>query len=90
MADLHDTLETYVGNGSVPGAVGLVACGDRTEVAVVGSMAVDGVSMARDSIFRIASISTGTLAILLTQVPADSPVPPEWMRDFWRYAVGAC
>ena len=33
--------------------------------------------------------SAGTVAILLTQVAADSPVPPGWMRDFWRYAVGA-
>ena len=31
--------------------------------------------------------STGMIAILLTQVAADSPVPPEWMRDFWRYAA---
>jgi CubicO group peptidase (beta-lactamase class C family) len=31
--------------------------------------------------------STGTVAILLTQVAADSPVPPEWMRAFWRYAA---
>jgi CubicO group peptidase (beta-lactamase class C family) len=31
--------------------------------------------------------STGTVAILLTQVAADSPVPPEWMREFWRYAA---
>jgi CubicO group peptidase (beta-lactamase class C family) len=31
--------------------------------------------------------STGTAAILFTQVAADSPVPPEWMRDFWRYAA---
>jgi CubicO group peptidase (beta-lactamase class C family) len=33
--------------------------------------------------------STGTVAILLTQVAADSPNPPEWMRDFWRYAANA-
>jgi CubicO group peptidase (beta-lactamase class C family) len=33
--------------------------------------------------------STGTVAILLTQVAADSPVPAEWMRDFWRYAASA-
>ena len=33
--------------------------------------------------------STGTVAIVLTQVAADSPVPPDWMRDFWRYAAGA-
>ncbi len=31
--------------------------------------------------------SAGIVAILLTQVAADSPVPPEWMRDFWRYAA---
>jgi CubicO group peptidase (beta-lactamase class C family) len=31
--------------------------------------------------------STGTVAILFTQVAADSPVPPGWMRDFWRYAA---
>ncbi|MBM0237725.1 serine hydrolase [Micromonospora sp. ATA32] len=34
--------------------------------------------------------STGMVAILLTQVAADSPTPPEWMRDFWRYAANAC
>jgi hypothetical protein len=32
--------------------------------------------------------STGTVAILLTQVAADDPVPPAVMRDFWRYAAG--
>jgi len=34
--------------------------------------------------------SAGTIAILLTQVAADSPVAPGWMRDFWRYAASAC
>lgn len=33
--------------------------------------------------------STGAVAILLTQVAADSPVAPGWMRDFWRYATTA-
>ncbi len=33
--------------------------------------------------------SAGTVAILLAQVAADSPVPPEWMRDFWQYAAHA-
>ena len=31
--------------------------------------------------------STGSVAILLAQVASDSPVPPGWMRDFWRYAA---
>jgi len=34
------------------------------------------------------TLSTGTAAILLTQVAADSPVLPQWMRDFWRHAAG--
>lgn len=32
--------------------------------------------------------STETIAILLTQVAADGPTPPEWMRTFWQYAAG--
>jgi CubicO group peptidase (beta-lactamase class C family) len=31
--------------------------------------------------------STGTIAILFTQVASDGPVAPQWMRDFWRYAA---
>jgi CubicO group peptidase (beta-lactamase class C family) len=31
--------------------------------------------------------STGTVAILLTQVAADGPTAPEWMRAFWRYVA---
>jgi CubicO group peptidase (beta-lactamase class C family) len=57
MAGLQSLLESYVDNGSVPGAVGLVARGDRIEVAVVGSVAIDGDAMARDSIFRLASVT---------------------------------
>jgi hypothetical protein len=34
--------------------------------------------------------SAGTVAILLTQVAADGPVAPDWMRGFWRYTAGAC
>ena len=40
MTGLHDLLTEYVSDGSIPGAVGLVAR-DKTEVAVVGSAAVD-------------------------------------------------
>ncbi|EOD58448.1 serine hydrolase domain-containing protein [Amycolatopsis vancoresmycina] len=31
--------------------------------------------------------ATGTVAILLTQVGEDNPVPPGWLRDFWRAAA---
>ena len=57
MTDLHGLLEKYVANGALPGAVALLASADRTEVAAVGSASLGGVPMARDSIFRIASIT---------------------------------
>ena len=31
--------------------------------------------------------ATGTVAVLFTQAGADDPVPPEWMREFWRYSA---
>ena len=31
--------------------------------------------------------SAGSVAILLTQVEAAGPTPPELMRDFWRHAA---
>jgi CubicO group peptidase (beta-lactamase class C family) len=57
MADLHEVLGSYVADGSLPGAVAILADGGRDEVAVVGSAAVGGPPMARDSIFRLASIT---------------------------------
>ncbi|MEV8317867.1 serine hydrolase domain-containing protein [Streptomyces sp. NPDC059900] len=64
MADLSKTLETHVSNSSVAGAVGLVARGDRgEEVAAVGSVDVEGTApMARDTIFRIASLTKPVVA----------------------------
>ena len=40
MSNLRDILQTYVNNGSVPGAVGLIARGDRVESRHRGSIAV--------------------------------------------------
>jgi CubicO group peptidase (beta-lactamase class C family) len=87
MTNLHDILETYTSNGSVPGAVGLVARGDRVEVAVVGSVDVDGTSpMARDSIFRIASITkpiTAAAVMMLVEdgrIALDDPVA-QWLPE---------
>ena len=74
MADLRDMLERYVGDGSVPGAVGLVARGNRTEVAAVGSAAADGVSMARDSIFRLASVTKPITAMAVMMLAEDGRI----------------
>ena len=67
--NLRHILERHVSHGNVPGAVALVGHGDRVEVQAVGSIDVDGTApMARDSIFRIASITkpvTATAVMLL-------------------------
>ncbi|MFD7838657.1 serine hydrolase domain-containing protein [Streptomyces sp. NPDC059761] len=64
MSDLRDILERHVSSGSLPGAVGLVARGDRVEVEAVGSADVEGTApMVRDSIFRIASMTKPVTAV---------------------------
>jgi CubicO group peptidase (beta-lactamase class C family) len=63
VTSVRDVLQTYVDNGSVPGTVGLVARGDDLEVDALGHAAVDGATpMARDSIFRIASLTKPIMA----------------------------
>ncbi|MEV0118196.1 serine hydrolase domain-containing protein [Streptomyces sp. NPDC050844] len=75
MADLRETLEAHVDKGSVPGAVGLVARGDRIEVAAVGSVDVEGSApMARDSIFRIASITKPVVAAAVMMLIEDGRI----------------
>ncbi|ROQ59411.1 CubicO group peptidase (beta-lactamase class C family) [Streptomyces sp. 840.1] len=87
MSTLREVLETHVRHGSVPGAVGLVARGERIEVAAVGSAFTDGgVPMARDSVFRIASITkpvTAAAAMMLIddgRMAASDPVGP-WLPE---------
>jgi len=86
MADLHAILERYVRDGSVPGAVGLVARGDRTEVAAVGSAGVGGAPMAVDSIFRLASVTkpiTAAAVMILVEdgrIALGDPVR-EWLPE---------
>ncbi|MEV0909398.1 serine hydrolase domain-containing protein [Streptomyces hokutonensis] len=93
MSSLHDTLRQRVDDGTVPGAVGLVARGDDVEVVAVGSADVEGTApMARDSIFRIASITKPiTAAALLTlvdegRIGLDDPVA-EWLPELAKPMV---
>jgi CubicO group peptidase (beta-lactamase class C family) len=75
MTELRALLETHVSNGSVPGAVGLVAHGDRVEVRAVGSADVEGTSpMTRDSIFRIASITKPITAAAVMMLVEDGRI----------------
>src|SRR6516225_1138542 len=92
MAGLQSVLEAYADNGSVPGAVGLIARGDQTEVAVVGSVAIGGGAMARDSIFRLASVTkpiTAAAVMMLVedrQIALDDPVG-RWLPELAKPKV---
>jgi CubicO group peptidase (beta-lactamase class C family) len=87
MSDLLNLLETHVGKGPVPGAVGLVAHGDQVDVEVAGFVDAErSVPMARDSIFRIASITKPiTAAAVMTlvddrRIALDDPVE-QWLPE---------
>ncbi|WP_028800867.1 serine hydrolase domain-containing protein [Streptomyces sp. 142MFCol3.1] len=84
MSGLHDLLKAYVDDGTVPGAVGLVARGDRVEVRAVGSVDVEGSApMARDSIFRIASITKPITAAAVLTLVDDGVIAPDDPVDGW-------
>ncbi|MHC5903203.1 serine hydrolase domain-containing protein [Streptomyces sp. S6] len=87
MKTLYDTLHRYVGEGRVPGAVGLVARGDDVQVVTAGSVDVEGSApMARDSVFRLASVTkpvTAAAVMMLVdegRLALDSPVS-RWLPE---------
>jgi CubicO group peptidase (beta-lactamase class C family) len=74
MADLHGTLQRFVDEGTIPGAVGLMNRGNRTEMAAVGSMAVGGAPMTDDSIFRLASTTKPITAAAVMMLVEDGRI----------------
>jgi CubicO group peptidase (beta-lactamase class C family) len=80
MADLEASLRHYVDSGDAPGMVALVERGDDVEVVTLGTQDSSGTPMARDSIFRGASITkplTAALTMLLVEdgrIDLDAPV----------------
>jgi CubicO group peptidase (beta-lactamase class C family) len=84
MSNLHDILQTHVSNGSMPGAVALVARGDRVEVQAAGFPDVDGTCpMGRDSIFRIASITKPITAAAVMMLVEDGRIALEDPVGHW-------
>ena len=66
---LHAAAEQHVGEDRIPGLVALVARSSQVHVEALGSLAVGGSPVTRDSIFRIASTSkpitaAATLAVV--------------------------
>lgn len=93
MTSLQDIFAPHVRDGSLPGAVALVVRGDRVEVATAGSAALGGGSpMARDSIFRIASITkpiTAAAVMMLVdegRIALDDPVD-RWLPEIAKPVV---
>jgi CubicO group peptidase (beta-lactamase class C family) len=81
---LRDLLEAHVSSGEVPGAVALLARGEQVEVQAVGAAAVGGAApMARDSIFRIASITKPITAAAVMLLVDDGRVALEDPVERW-------
>jgi CubicO group peptidase (beta-lactamase class C family) len=93
VSKLSDILQTYAGNGSVPGAVGLIARGDRVEVQAAGWGDVEGTfPMARDSIFRVASTTKPITAAAVMMLVDDGRIALEdpigrWLPELASPAV---
>ncbi|MFA3839783.1 serine hydrolase domain-containing protein [Streptomyces aureus] len=84
MTSLQDIFAPHVRDGSLPGAVALVARGDRVEVETAGSAALGGGSpMARDSIFRIASITKPITAAAVMMLVDDGRIALDDPVDRW-------
>jgi CubicO group peptidase (beta-lactamase class C family) len=85
--DLHSLLQSFVGAAVAPGAVGVVARAHHLEVAAVGTLDVEGTApMARDTIFRVASITkpiTAAAVMMLVEdgrLHLDDPVA-RWLPE---------
>ncbi|MFD4275183.1 serine hydrolase domain-containing protein [Streptomyces cyaneofuscatus] len=77
---LKELLDSHIARGSAPGAVALVARGDRVEVAAAGSAMLAGTTgttpMRRDSVFRIASITKPVIAAAAMTLVEDGLIAP--------------
>jgi CubicO group peptidase (beta-lactamase class C family) len=77
---LHAVAARHVADGHVPGLVALVASGSQTHVEAHGTLSFGGTPVARDSLFRIASMTkpiTGAATMALVEaglVGLDEPV----------------
>lgn len=60
---LRDVLTGHVEHGGVPGLVALVARGDEVHVEAIGARSIGGGAMARDTLFRVSSMSKPVTAV---------------------------
>lgn len=80
LATLEANLEANVATGQPPGLVALLGRGEQTHVWPVGRMAIEGPPVARDTIFRLASMTkpiTAVAAMMLVEegkLKLDEPI----------------
>jgi CubicO group peptidase (beta-lactamase class C family) len=83
---MHDVMTGHVEDGSMPGLVSLVSRRGEVFVDTIGKMALDGAPMARDTIFRITSMTkpvTAVAAMILVEeckLRLDDPVD-RWLPE---------
>ncbi|WP_405796264.1 serine hydrolase domain-containing protein [Streptomyces sp. NBC_01506] len=88
--DLHDLLTAHVSEGPLPGAVAMVAQGERIEVAEVGSAEAAGSTpLTRDSIFRIASLTKPIIAAAVMMLVEDRRIALDETVDRWLPELAA-
>jgi CubicO group peptidase (beta-lactamase class C family) len=86
LAGMHDVMAGHVEAGDMPGLVTLVSRGGETHVDTIGKIAIDGAPMARDTIFRITSMTkpvTAVAAMILVEeckLRLDDPVD-RWLPE---------
>jgi CubicO group peptidase (beta-lactamase class C family) len=86
LARMHDVMAGHVEAGDMPGLVTLVSRGGETHVDTIGKIAIDGAAMARDTIFRITSMTkpvTAVAAMILVEeckLRLDDPVD-RWLPE---------
>jgi CubicO group peptidase (beta-lactamase class C family) len=77
---LHAVAQRHVGDDRIPGLVALAARADQVHVEALGSLSIGGPAVARDSLFRIASVTkpitaAATLALIAEGlIGLDEPV----------------
>ncbi|HZE37935.1 MAG TPA: serine hydrolase domain-containing protein [Stackebrandtia sp.] len=75
MSNLREVLTSHTDRGTAPGAVALVARGDRVEVEAVGTVDVEGTApMRRDSIFRLTSVTKPITAAAVMALVDDGKI----------------
>ncbi|MGO8913601.1 MAG: serine hydrolase domain-containing protein [Bradyrhizobium sp.] len=89
---LHDVMTGHVESGDMPGLVTLVSRRGEIHVDAIGRLAFDGLPMARDSIFRITSMTkpvTAAAAMILVEegkLGLDDPLD-RWLPELAKRKV---